>query len=161
LDLSLLRLKKKILAGADFVFTQAIFDFQGFLEWMGGVRAAGLDKRTAIIASVLPFAGMEKARELQRSQTYGPVPESVVARLGGAGQPGPEGAAIAVEMAMRLKEVPEIRGIHILNGGSDALVAEVARQIAESGDTQTLGRRLTFPDRTDSSANFEERHINA
>jgi methylenetetrahydrofolate reductase (NADPH) len=128
LDLSLLRLKKKILAGADFLLTQAVFDFAGFSEWIDGVRAAGLDKRTAIIASVLPLASVEKAKELQKSQTYGPVPDSVIERIGKAAQPAREGAAIAAEVATRLKEVPEIRGIHILNGGCDSMIAEVIRQ---------------------------------
>ncbi len=125
LELSLLRLKKKVQAGADFVFTQAVFDFEKFSEWVGGVRAAGFDKRTAIIASVLPLASIEKARELQAAQTYGPIPESIVARISGAAQPSREGAVIAAETVRRLKEVPEIRGIHILNGGSDSLMLEV------------------------------------
>jgi methylenetetrahydrofolate reductase (NADPH) len=130
LEMSLLRLKKKILAGADFLFTQAVFDFEGFMEWMNGVRSAGFDKRAAIIASVLPLASVEKAKELQRTQTYGPVPESIIARMGRSAQPAREGAEIAVEMASRLKEVPEIRGIHILNGGSDSLISEVIRKVA-------------------------------
>lgn len=128
LELSLLRLKKKISAGADFVMTQAIFDFDGFSEWMDGVCAAGFDKRTAIIASVLPLASAEKGRELQQAQTYGPIPDRVIDRIAKAAHPAREGAAIASEAAMRLKEVPEIRGIHILNGGCDSLIADVIRQ---------------------------------
>ncbi len=134
LELSILRLKKKILAGADFLLTQAVFDVEHFSEWIARVRAAGLDKRTAIIASVLPLASMEKARELHRVQTYGPIPEAIISRIAGAAQPAREGAAIAVETANYLKQLPEIRGIHVLNGGSDSLVAEVIRNlpIAES-----------------------------
>jgi methylenetetrahydrofolate reductase (NADPH) len=128
LELSLMRLKKKVQAGADFVFTQAVFDFEKFSEWIEGVRAAGFDKRTAVIASVLPLAGVEKARELQRSQTYGPIPESVIARISGAAQPSEAGAAIAAETVSRLKAVPEIRGIHVLNGGSDALMVDLIQR---------------------------------
>ncbi len=128
LDLSLFRLRKKILAGADFLFTQAIFDLGGFFEWIKGVQAAGFDKRTAIIASVLPLASVDKARELQKAHTYGPVPDSVVERISGAAQPAREGVAIAAEIAKQLKSVPEIRGIHILNGGDDSLIADVIKQ---------------------------------
>ncbi len=53
LELNLLRLKKKVAAGADFVLTQPVFDLAAFAQWMDAVRAAGLDQRTAIIASVL------------------------------------------------------------------------------------------------------------
>ena len=127
LELSLLRLKKKILAGADFLFTQAVFDFEGFLEWMQRradcrFRQTNRDHRKCSAA-----CEVEKARELQKAQTYGPVPESVIARMDRSAQPAREGAEIAVEMALRLKEVPEIRGIHVLNGGSDSLIGEVIR----------------------------------
>ena len=125
LELSLLRLKKKILAGVDFLLTQAVFDLGKFSEWMDGVRAAGFDKRTAIIASVLPLASVEKAAELHAAQTYGPIPDSIMTRIASAAEPAREGAAIASEVARRLKEMPEIRGIHILNGGCEQAIADV------------------------------------
>jgi methylenetetrahydrofolate reductase (NADPH) len=128
LELSLLRLRKKIHAGADFLFTQAVFDLGGFFEWMKGVQAAGFDKRTAIIASILPLASVENARELQQAHTYGPIPDSVIDRISRAKDPAREGVAIASEIAKQLKDVPEIRGIHILNGGDDQLIADVIKQ---------------------------------
>ena len=76
-ELSLLRLRKKIAAGAGFLLTQAVFDLAGFTRWMDAVRAAGLDTQVAILASVLPLTSVEQAKELDRRRTYGPVPESV------------------------------------------------------------------------------------
>ncbi len=52
LELNLLRLKKKIAAGVDFLLTQEVSDMAGFAEWMDAVRAAGLDEQVAILASV-------------------------------------------------------------------------------------------------------------
>ena len=126
--MNLLRLRKKIAAGAGFLLTQAVFDLAGFPEWMDAVRAAGLDKQTAIIASVLPLAGVEQAQHLARRRTYGPVPESVIARLSGASDPAKEGIAIAVEMAAQLKAIPGVRGIHILSGGCEAAAAAVIEE---------------------------------
>ncbi|MGD0500572.1 MAG: methylenetetrahydrofolate reductase [Bryobacteraceae bacterium] len=128
MELNLIRLRKKVAAGAGFLLTQAVFDMAGFLEWMDAVRAAGLDQRTAIIASVLPLASAEQAELLGRRRTYGPVPESVIARLRGASDPAQEGIAIAVEIAGRLKATPGIRGIHILSGGHEAVAATVLRE---------------------------------
>jgi methylenetetrahydrofolate reductase (NADPH) len=128
MELSLLRLRKKIAVGADFLLTQAVFDLEGFSQWMEAVRAAGLDKRTAIIPSVLPLTSVEKARELQRSQTYGPIGEEVVARIGKAADSASEGVAIAAEMAFGLKDIAGVRGIHILSGGCESLAADVIRQ---------------------------------
>jgi len=127
-ELNLLRLRKKIAAGAGFLLTQAVFDLAGFTQWMDAVRAAGLDKQAAILASVLPLAGIEQARDLGRRRTYGPVPESVAARLSGASDPAKEGIAIAAEMARQLKAIPGVRGIHILSGGCEASAAAVIRE---------------------------------
>ncbi len=125
LELNLLRLKKKIAAGAEFLLTQPVFDLAGFTLWMDAVRAAGLDERTAIIASVLPLTSVEKAESLRQRQTYGPLDEAVVARLAAASDAAKEGLAMAVEIAGQLKTVPGVRGIHILSGGSEAVAGEV------------------------------------
>jgi methylenetetrahydrofolate reductase (NADPH) len=70
MELSLLRLRKKIAAGADFLLTQAVSDLAGFTRWMDAVREAGLDQKAAIIASVQPSEDVaiaaKMAAELKR-----------------------------------------------------------------------------------------------
>jgi methylenetetrahydrofolate reductase (NADPH) len=128
MELNILRLKKKVAVGADFLFTQAVFNLEEFTQWMEAVQEAGLDKRTAIIPSVMPLTGIPEAISLQRSQTYGPIGNDIIARLGNAANPVREGVAIASEMAIRLKDMPGVRGIHILCGGCESLAAEVIKQ---------------------------------
>jgi methylenetetrahydrofolate reductase (NADPH) len=125
LELNLLRLKKKVRAGADFLLTEPVFDLAGFSLWMDAVRAAGLDVQTAIIASVLPLSGVEQAEYLRQRQSYGQLDEAVVAMLAQAADPAKAGLAKAVEMASQLKTMPGVRGIHILSEGSEALAGEV------------------------------------
>lgn len=127
LELNLIRLKKKVAAGADFVFSEPVFDLATFTPWMDAVRAAGLDKRTAIIASVLPLTSVEQAESMQQRQTYGRLDETVIARLRAASDPAKEGLAIAAGVAAQLKTVAGIRGIHVLSGGNEALAAEVLK----------------------------------
>jgi len=128
LDLNLLRLRKKIAAGASFVLTQAVFDISGFTTWMDAVRAAGLDRQVAIIASVLPLPSVKQAKLLNRRRTYGPVPESVIARLASAADSASEGIEIAAEMASQLKAIAGVRGIHVLCGGCEAAAATVIQK---------------------------------
>ena len=64
MELSLLRLRKKIAAGADFLLTQAVVDLAGFTSWMDAVREAGLDQKVAIIASVQPKEDVAIAAEM-------------------------------------------------------------------------------------------------
>jgi methylenetetrahydrofolate reductase (NADPH) len=130
LELSVLRLRKKIAAGADFLLTQAVFDLAAFSKWMDAVRAAGLESKAAIVASVLPLISVEQAKDLERRRTYGPVPESVIERLSGASDPVREGMAIAVEMAGQLKTIPGVRGIHILCGGCESSAGTVIQEAA-------------------------------
>jgi methylenetetrahydrofolate reductase (NADPH) len=127
-ELGMLQLRKKIAAGADFFLTQAVFDLPAFAQWMEAVRDAGLDQRAVIIASVLPLESVEQARQMQRRNTYGPVPESVIARLGSASNPAREGVAITAEAAAQLKSLSGVRGIHILSGGCEALASAVIEQ---------------------------------
>ncbi len=132
LELNLLRLRKKIASGADFLLTQPVFDVAGFAGWMDAVRAAGLDGRTSIIASVLPLQSAEQARSLHKQQTYGPLDESVVTKLSEASDAAKEGLAMAAALAAQIKAIPGVRGIHILCGGFEALAGEVisAAQLA-------------------------------
>jgi methylenetetrahydrofolate reductase (NADPH) len=128
LELNLLRLRKKIAAGANFLLTQAVFDLAGFTKWMDAVRAAGLEQKVAIVASVLPLTSVEQAKALDRRRTYGPVPESVIARLAGAADPANEGIEIAAEIASQLKAIPGVRGIHVLCGGCESAAAAVIQK---------------------------------
>ncbi|MBN2243742.1 MAG: methylenetetrahydrofolate reductase [Acidobacteria bacterium] len=128
MELNLLYIRKKISAGADFLLTQAVFDFEGFELWMEALRESGLDKRAAVIPCVMPIADLEKARELKRTGIYGPIPDAVLARIDGAADAAAEGVAIASEMAAKLKSMPEVRGIHILSGDVPEIVAAVIEQ---------------------------------
>jgi 5,10-methylenetetrahydrofolate reductase len=125
LELNLVRLKKKIVAGAGFVLTQPVFDVATFTRWLDAVRAAGLDQRVAIIASVLPLASAEQAESLRQRRIYGPLDEAVVSRMKGASDPAKEGLAMAVAAAAQLKTVPGVRGIHILCGGCEGLAGQI------------------------------------
>jgi methylenetetrahydrofolate reductase (NADPH) len=125
MGLNLLRLKKKIAAGADFLLTEPVFDVTSFGKWMDAVSEAGLDSKVAIIASVLPLDSVEKAQTLQKHQTYGPIDDAAIERLGNAADPAKEGLAMASEVAAQLKSVPGVRGIHILCGGSEAVAGEL------------------------------------
>jgi methylenetetrahydrofolate reductase (NADPH) len=128
MELNLLRLKKKIAVGADFLITQAVFDLDGFNTWMDAVRSIGLDNRTAIIPSVLPLTSVEKAKKLQQNRIYGPIGDDVIAQIANAKDPVKKGLSIASETAMQLRKIPGVRGINILSGGCESLTADVIRQ---------------------------------
>jgi len=128
MELNLIRLKKKVAAGAKFLLTQAVFDVAGFSEWMEAVRQAGLDQQTAIIASILPLTSLQQAQQLQQRQTYGPVPQDVIDRLSKAADFAQAGLALCAATAQQLKSIPGVRGIHILCGGHEQLAARLIKE---------------------------------
>ena len=128
MELNLIRLKKKVVSGAKFLLTQAVFDVPAFNEWMEAVRKAGLDKQVAIIVSVLPLTSLKHAQQLQQRQTYGPVPQDVIDRLSKAVDFAQEGFALCAATAKQLKSMSGVRGIHILCGGNEALAARLIKE---------------------------------
>ena len=126
LELALIGLRKKVQAGAEFLLTQPVFDVEGFAEWMDAVRRAGLHERTYIIAGVRPPTSAEQAESLR-------IPDDVTARLREASDPAREGIRVCADIAVQVKAVEGVRGIHILSGGSDEAVANVIQQAGLSG----------------------------
>ena len=128
IELNLLRLSKKVAAGADFVQTQSVFDVDQFKVWLEAVRTAGLADQTAILAGVLPLKSAAQAKELTETHTDFVIPETIINRLAAAGGPEAqkkEGVKIAAEMIKKLKGLSGLKGVHILSGGNESTVNEL------------------------------------
>ncbi|MCP4454602.1 MAG: methylenetetrahydrofolate reductase, partial [Planctomycetes bacterium] len=127
LALNMMRLAKKVQAGAKFIQTQAVFDLTAFEEWLGAAKAEGLTEQTAILAGVLPLSDAAEAETLRDTFTDFRVPDSVIDRLKNAGDAKAEGMAIATEIISQIKTLDGVRGIHILSGGKEEIVPELTK----------------------------------
>jgi methylenetetrahydrofolate reductase (NADPH) len=128
LELNLLRLAKKIEAGARFIQTHAVFDIAAFGAWLEAVRREGLAHKTAILASVLPLASAAEAQKLRDTYAELCIPDEVIGRLQSAGDEDSQkkqGVTICVETIKKLKGMEGLRGVHILSGGREQLVPEI------------------------------------
>ena len=126
LELNLLRLGKKIEAGARFVQTHAVFDVPAFQLWFDAVRQAGLAGKAAILAGVYPLESAAEAQQLRDTFAEFVIPDEIIDRLKKAGDHSrQEGLAICVETIRKLKSIAGLRGIHILSGGREAAVPEI------------------------------------
>ena len=126
IELALAQMKKKIAAGAQILLTDPIFDLAGFEEWLKAIRAAGLDKNAAIIASVLPLTSVAQAEEL-RAGPGSPISDDIIKRLR-SGDAAQAGVAIAAEIAGKAKAMAGVRGIHIHSAGCESLAASVIKE---------------------------------
>jgi len=129
-ELSILQLRKKVLAGAEVVWTDPIFDVQAFENWMQAVRAAGLDKKVAIIASVLPLTSPEQAAFVRTKPAGKGITDVMLDRLRQPTNGSNPTVAMASELIAKIKAIPGVRGIHLLTGGAEALTGSI---IASAG----------------------------
>ncbi|MFP4193386.1 MAG: methylenetetrahydrofolate reductase [Desulfobacterales bacterium] len=115
-ELRVLRLAKKVRAGADFIQTQCIYNLDKFEEWMKGVRDRGLHQKVHILAGITPMKSAGMARYMRNRVPGMDVPNEVVKRMESVPkekQPE-EGIKLAVESMQRLKEIEGVAGFHIM-----------------------------------------------
>jgi len=122
------RLAKKVNAGADFIQTQGIFDMPKFIEWMRMVRDRGLDKRTHILAGLIPIKSVGMARYMRNNVSGLSVPKEIVDRMADAKEPKEEGVKICLETIEQLKEVDGIHGIHIMAVAWEDIVSRIVEE---------------------------------
>lgn len=127
LPLNMMKLAKKVQAGATFIQTQAVFDIEPFAEWLEAAKAEGITGRAAILAGVMPLESAEEAEKLCATFTDFVIPESVIERLKKAADPAKEGVAICAEVVEKLKGLDGVKGVHILSGGKEAVVPEMVK----------------------------------
>jgi len=111
-----IRLAKKVAAGAEFIQTQCIYNLDRFEKWMAMARDKGLTEKTYILGGVTPLKSAGMARYMKKKVAGMDVPDEVIKRMEGvaAKQQADEGLKICVETIQRLKEIPGVRGIHIM-----------------------------------------------
>ena len=123
-----LRLAKKVKAGADFIQTQAIFDVAKFARWMDMVRDRGLDKQVHILAGVIPTRSVGMARYMKDYVSGVYLPDEVITRLEGAKSAKEEGVKICLEAIEQLKEIEGIHGIHIMAVAWEEIVPRIVEE---------------------------------
>jgi methylenetetrahydrofolate reductase (NADPH) len=128
LELNIIRLNKKVEAGADFIQTQAVFDIEAFGQWMDAVVREGITEKTAILAGIMPLQSAAEAEKLRDTYTDLYISDEFIERLKTAGNEEAqkkEGLAVCTEIISKIKNMNGVRGIHILSGGKENVVSEL------------------------------------
>ncbi|MBN1611062.1 MAG: methylenetetrahydrofolate reductase [Polyangiaceae bacterium] len=127
-ELQLARLAKKVLAGADFIQTQAVFDVPRFLEWMQRVTDRGLHEKTHILAGVLPMKSAKMAAHMRDNVPGVRMPDELVRRMASAADPREEGLAICLETIEQLRSTRSVHGIHVMAVGWEEVVPRLVER---------------------------------
>lgn len=132
LELNILRLRKKINAGAQFIQTHAIFDTSLFKSWLDLANKEGLTEKAVIIAGVYPLSGYQEAIELCEKHTDFHIPEPQLIRMKDAGNENAQkemGLTICIETIMKIKEMKGLKGIHIISGGKEEMISNIINKV--------------------------------
>jgi 5,10-methylenetetrahydrofolate reductase len=127
-EFRVLRLAKKIAAGADFIQTQAVFDVPRFAAWMELVRDQGLHERVHILAGIIPMKSLGMARYMKKYVAGLMIPDDLVGRMEQASDAKEEGVTIACELIDQMRDIPGVRGVHIMAVAWEEVVPEIVEK---------------------------------
>jgi len=112
-----LRFEKKINAGAQFIQTQPVFDYDRFLEWLEALDKRNLLGKAYILAGLVPLKSARAAHSMDENVPGVVISPDIIKRMDNAGDKEGQqevGAEIALELIEKLKETVGISGLHIM-----------------------------------------------
>jgi 5,10-methylenetetrahydrofolate reductase len=118
-------LAKKVAAGAQFIQTQYCYDMPLLERFMVKVREQGLHEKCFILVGVGPLASARGARWMRGNVPGIHIPDSIIARLEGAKDQKLEGKKICIELIQQVREIPGVRGVHVMAYRQEELVSEI------------------------------------
>ncbi|UCC86340.1 MAG: methylenetetrahydrofolate reductase C-terminal domain-containing protein [Anaerolineales bacterium] len=128
-----IRAEKKVNAGAQFIQTQPVFDYDRFTDWLEALDKRRLLDKVYILAGLIPLKSARAAHFMAEEVPGVMVPPEIVTRMDEAGDKEgqqEEGVAIALEMIEKLKNTPGINGMHVMAVHWESIVP---RLVEESG----------------------------
>jgi methylenetetrahydrofolate reductase (NADPH) len=113
-EMRLIRLHKKIAAGARFIQTQAVFDAGAFSRWMKCLVERGLHEKASILPGIMPVKSVKTLLWMKEKLPGMKIPEEQITRMKQASDPEAEGVRIALETIHEVKDMCGVSGIHIM-----------------------------------------------
>ena len=122
-----IRLAKKIDAGADFIQTQCIYNMGRFKEWMKMARDEGLTEKVHILGGVTPLKSAGMAKFMNNKVAGMDVPEPLIKRMAGVPKEKAveEGIKICLETIAELRDIEGVHGVHIMAIEWEEIVGEI------------------------------------
>jgi methylenetetrahydrofolate reductase (NADPH) len=120
-EFRVMRLAKKIDAGADFIQTQCIFDMKRFADWMKMVVDEGLHEKVYILAGLTPVRSHRALKYMKNNVAGMSIPDELITRMEAAEDPKEEGVKICLEMIEQIRGIEGVSGIHLMPIGWESI----------------------------------------
>ncbi|MBI3040670.1 MAG: methylenetetrahydrofolate reductase [Chloroflexi bacterium] len=119
LELQIIKMEKKVAAGARFIQTQAIYDADSFAKFMKRVEGF----KVPVLAGVIPLKSAGMARFMNKNVAGILVPEHLIKKMNEAENKTETGIQIAADLMKELKDI--CQGIHIMAIGWEKKVPQI------------------------------------
>jgi 5,10-methylenetetrahydrofolate reductase len=119
LELQLLKMEKKIQAGAKFFQTQAIYNVDSFAQFMKRVEGFGVP----VLAGIIPLKSAGMARFMNNNVAGVSVPDELINKMSKAEDRSKTGIEIAANLVSDLRDV--CQGVHIMAIGWEKKVPDI------------------------------------
>jgi methylenetetrahydrofolate reductase (NADPH) len=125
------RVAKKIVAGAQFIQTQLIYNVPRFEEFMKRIVDLGLHEKVAILAGVGPIRSVRVAEYMSKEVAGMDVPQEIVDKMRSLSKEDGEkyGVDLCCEIANKARSIEGVRGLHIMAVAWPDAVPRVAQNL--------------------------------
>ena len=127
-DFRVIRLAKKIAAGAQFIQTQSIFEVSRFAEQMKLARDEGLHEKVYILAGIIVPKSAGMLKYMNKSVAGVTVPDELIERMAQASDRKEEGLKVTVELIEQVRGIEGVRGVHIQAIEAEELIPEIVKR---------------------------------
>ncbi len=118
-ELQIIKMEKKISAGAKFFQTQAVYEPERFYKFMKRVEGF----KVPVLAGVIPLKSVGMARFMNKNVAGVFVPEAQIKRMADAKDKTQTGLQIAADLIKELKSI--CQGVHIMAIGWETKVPQI------------------------------------
>jgi methylenetetrahydrofolate reductase (NADPH) len=129
-EMRVIRLYKKIEAGARFIQTQPVFHLEIFTRWMEKIVEMGLHEKCAILVGVMPVKSEKALLHMKKEVPGVKIHDEYINRIKEARDPKQEGIKIAVEMIHALQKIKGVRGIHLMPVMWESITPTIIKEAA-------------------------------
>ncbi|MCB2193876.1 MAG: methylenetetrahydrofolate reductase [Deltaproteobacteria bacterium] len=127
-EFRVLRLAKKVAAGADFIQTQAVYDIKAFAEQLAKAVDMGLTEKTAILPGLIVPRSAGMLNYMNNNVPGVVVPQELIDRMKGASDAQAEGIKVTIELIEQVKQLPGVKGVHLQAIEAEELLPEIINQ---------------------------------
>jgi len=118
-ELQIIKMEKKIKAGAKFFQTQAVYEPEKFYKFMKRVEQF----HVPVMAGIIPLKSVEMARFMNKNVAGVFVPDSLIQQMAAATDKTQTGLQITADLIKQLKDV--CQGVHIMAIGWEKKVPQI------------------------------------